>query len=83
LCLFDKTFQFAASGGVSKFSQSLCFYLPDPFAGYRKILPDLFEGMVSLFADSKPHAQYLLLAWRQCCKNLSGLFGKIKTYSSI
>src|SRR5208282_268759 len=80
---FDKTLQLLAPAGMAKLAQGLGFYLPDALPGYRKVLTDLFQGMVRLFADSKAHAEDLFFPWSKRGQGLPGLFAQVEVYYRI
>src|SRR5712671_1837827 len=67
---FEKAAQFARVVRVLKLAERLGLDLPDSFAGYRELLSDLFQGMITIYPDAKAHPQDALLARRQAGQHL-------------
>src|SRR3984893_5203963 len=66
----EKAAQFARVVRVLKLAERLGLDLPDSFAGYRELLSDLFQGMITIYPDAKAHPQDALLARRQAGQHL-------------
>src|ERR1043165_3748833 len=62
---------------MAQLTERLGLDLPDALAGDLEVLADLLEGVVGLLTDAEPHAQDLLLTWRQGRQDLAGLVGEI------
>src|SRR5262245_10560128 len=63
---------------MPELAQRFGFNLPDALAGYGKLLSYFFESVIGLFPNSEPHSQHLLLARRECGKDLARLLLKIQ-----
>src|SRR5690348_9741040 len=58
---------------MTQFPQRLGFDLADAFAGNRKRLSDLFEGVLGAVFESEAHLDYLLLARSQRAQHVRRL----------
>src|SRR5690606_18375803 len=59
--LVEEAAHLAAAARVLELPQRLRLDLPDPLAGHRELLADLFQGVVGVHADAEAHAQHTLL----------------------
>src|SRR5882672_5288705 len=58
--ILDEGAEVAAAQGVAELPERLGLDLPDTLARHLEALPDLFEGVLALFADAEAQAQDLL-----------------------
>src|SRR6056297_3996308 len=69
LSLIQETPQLPRPRRMLQLPQRLRLDLPDPLAGHRKLLADLFESVVGVHPDPEAHAQHTFLARRERRQN--------------
>ena len=62
---------------MAKLGEGFGLDLPDPFTRQREVSTDLFEGVIRLFADAKPHPQDFLLTLCQSREDALSVFRQI------
>ncbi len=60
-----------------KLPQRLSFDLTNTFTGNRKLLTNLFEGMISVHANPKTHTQNTFFTRGERCQNARGGFTQV------
>src|SRR5262252_10194184 len=73
----EKAAQLARMVRVPKLAERLGLDLPDSLAGYRELVSDLFQGMMTIHPDAESHAQDALLPRLQAGQHLGGGFTQI------
>ena len=56
---------------MSQLTQGFRFDLPNPLSGYIKLLTHLFQSMVSIHIDPKPHSEHFGFSRRQACQDIT------------
>src|SRR6056297_3262383 len=67
--LIEETPELPRPRRMLQLPQRLRLDLPDPLAGHRKLLADLFESVVGVHPDPEAHAQHTFLARRERRQN--------------